>query len=169
MLPGAAGFPSRGQVLAPDVVTRVTEYVPEIVAFVQRIIDNGFGYPSNGSVCLSARAAVAYDHQVYFDTVAFDAHPSHVYGKLAREARGDLAALAEGEGVTCPVHFACHGRAGELSAGSGKEKKSANDFALWKASKPGEPAWDSPWGKVLRQCTCTLESLQRVGTTWLAH
>ena len=21
------------------------------------------------------------------------------------------------------------------------------DFALWKSSKPGEPAWDSPWGK----------------------
>jgi len=21
------------------------------------------------------------------------------------------------------------------------------DFALWKAQKPGEPAWDSPWEK----------------------
>lgn len=27
------------------------------------------------------------------------------------------------------------------------EKKSVNDFALWKASKSGEPWWDSPWGK----------------------
>lgn len=26
------------------------------------------------------------------------------------------------------------------------EKQSPNDFALWKNSKPGEPAWDSPWG-----------------------
>jgi len=26
-------------------------------------------------------------------------------------------------------------------------KKDPLDFALWKASKPGEPAWDSPWGK----------------------
>ncbi len=26
-------------------------------------------------------------------------------------------------------------------------KEDALDFALWKASKPGEPAWDSPWGK----------------------
>ena len=26
------------------------------------------------------------------------------------------------------------------------EKKSKNDFALWKKSKPGEPSWDSPWG-----------------------
>ena len=36
---------------------------------------------------------------------------------------------------------------GELSQNPG-DKKSERDFALWKASKPGEPAWDSPWGKV---------------------
>ncbi|MEM3244498.1 MAG: cysteine--tRNA ligase, partial [Metallosphaera sp.] len=28
-----------------------------------------------------------------------------------------------------------------------KEKKNPYDFALWKAYKPGEPFWDSPWGK----------------------
>ncbi len=28
-----------------------------------------------------------------------------------------------------------------------QRKKSPMDFALWKASKPGEPAWESPWGK----------------------
>lgn len=27
------------------------------------------------------------------------------------------------------------------------EKEHPMDFAVWKASKPGEPAWDSPWGK----------------------
>ena len=27
-----------------------------------------------------------------------------------------------------------------------KEKRCQKDFALWKASKPGEPAWPSPWG-----------------------
>lgn len=27
-----------------------------------------------------------------------------------------------------------------------EEKKDPLDFVLWKASKPGEPAWDSPWG-----------------------
>jgi cysteinyl-tRNA synthetase len=26
------------------------------------------------------------------------------------------------------------------------EKRDAPDFALWKSAKPGEPAWDSPWG-----------------------
>lgn len=28
-----------------------------------------------------------------------------------------------------------------------ERKEQPMDFALWKASKPGEPAWDSPWGK----------------------
>lgn len=28
-----------------------------------------------------------------------------------------------------------------------RRKRSVVDFALWKSQKPGEPAWDSPWGK----------------------
>jgi cysteinyl-tRNA synthetase len=39
----------------------------------------------------------------------------------------------------------------QLEAGARIEvsdkKRSPGDFALWKAAKPGEPAWDSPWGK----------------------
>lgn len=39
----------------------------------------------------------------------------------------------------------------EMQAGARVEvderKRHPMDFALWKASKPGEPAWDSPWGK----------------------
>ncbi|MBO5928526.1 MAG: cysteine--tRNA ligase [Clostridia bacterium] len=31
--------------------------------------------------------------------------------------------------------------------GVGEEKEDALDFALWKAAKPGEPAWDSPWSE----------------------
>ncbi len=32
------------QVLPPDVLTRVSEYVPEVVEYVQKIIDNGYAY-----------------------------------------------------------------------------------------------------------------------------
>lgn len=32
------------QVLPPDVLTRVSEYVPEVVDYVQKIIDNGYGW-----------------------------------------------------------------------------------------------------------------------------
>ena len=39
----------------------------------------------------------------------------------------------------------------ELESGARVEvderKRSPLDFALWKASKPGEPTWDSPWGR----------------------
>lgn len=34
---------SLSQVLAPDVLTRVSEYMPEIVDFVKKIISNGYG------------------------------------------------------------------------------------------------------------------------------
>lgn len=36
-------------------------------------------------------------------------------------------------------------RAGERVAVD-ERKRGAADFALWKAAKPGEPTWDSPWG-----------------------
>jgi cysteinyl-tRNA synthetase len=39
----------------------------------------------------------------------------------------------------------------DMQAGSRLEvderKENAADFALWKSAKPGEPSWDSPWGK----------------------
>uniref|UniRef100_A0AAX7SVX4 Cysteine--tRNA ligase, cytoplasmic n=1 Tax=Astatotilapia calliptera TaxID=8154 RepID=A0AAX7SVX4_ASTCA len=108
-------------VLPPDVLTRVSEYVPEIVEFVRKIVSNGYGYESNGSV--------------YFDTLKFDSSPQHSYAKLVPEAVGDQKALQEGEGDL------------SISAERLSEKKSPNDFALWKASKPGEPSWGSPWGK----------------------
>ncbi|MCU0523927.1 MAG: cysteine--tRNA ligase [Elainella sp. Prado103] len=34
----------------------------------------------------------------------------------------------------------------EAEGGEGAKKQHPFDFALWKAAKPGEPAWDSPWG-----------------------
>lgn len=34
----------------PDVITRVSEFVPEIVKFIEKIIENGYAYEANGSV-----------------------------------------------------------------------------------------------------------------------
>jgi cysteinyl-tRNA synthetase len=40
------------------------------------------------------------------------------------------------------------GASGRVDAEDGESKKQHPfDFALWKAAKPGEPAWDSPWGQ----------------------
>ncbi|KAI0633558.1 tRNA synthetases class I (C) catalytic domain-containing protein [Trametes polyzona] len=106
----------RLRVREPDTLTRVTEYVPEIVSFVEGIVKNGYGYEVDGSV--------------YFDTRTFDKADNHSYAKLEPWSKGNRELLEEGEGA--------------LSATTGR--RSAADFALWKASKPGEPSWPSPWG-----------------------
>uniref|UniRef100_A0A182SNQ8 Cysteine--tRNA ligase, cytoplasmic n=1 Tax=Anopheles maculatus TaxID=74869 RepID=A0A182SNQ8_9DIPT len=108
-------------VLQPDVLTRVSEYVPQIVVYIEQIIANGLAYEANGSV--------------YFDVAGFDRREQHHYAKLVPEAYGDAKQLQEGEG--------------DLSVGADRltEKRSPNDFALWKSSKAGEPWWDSPWGR----------------------
>jgi cysteinyl-tRNA synthetase len=101
----------------PDVLTRVTDYIEEIVQFVRRIESNGLAYESNGSI--------------YFNTQAF-AERGFAYGKLEPWSVGDGKLLKSGEGAL---------------ADKRDRKASENDFALWKLSKPGEPSWDSPWGR----------------------
>lgn len=66
----------------------------------------------------------AYEAQgdVYFSTEKFKD-----YGKLSHQPLEDLEA-----GARIMV---------------GEVKREPMDFAVWKAAKPGEPAWDSPWGK----------------------
>lgn len=66
----------------------------------------------------------AYEAQgdVYFSTEKFKD-----YGKLSHQPLEDLEA-----GARIMV---------------GEVKREPMDFAVWKAAKPSEPAWDSPWGK----------------------
>ena len=66
--------------------------------------------------------AYEVEGDVYFSTLKFKE-----YGKLSHQPIDDLMSGAR------------------ISVGD--LKREPMDFALWKASKPGEPAWDSPWGK----------------------
>ena len=54
-------------------------------------------------------------------------------------------------------------------AGSGKNHPA--DFALWKATKPGEPAWDSPWGRGRPgwHIECSAMSIKYLGDTFDIH
>lgn len=101
----------------PDVITRVTAYVPQIVDYVNQIVQKGFAYEADGSV--------------YFDIAAFES-AGNSYAHLRPDSRNDQALQADGEG--------------QLSKGA-SGKRGTGDFALWKKSKAGEPSWPSPWGE----------------------
>lgn len=66
---------------------------------------------------------------VYFNTRAFQ-EAGHIYGKLNPWAVGSSELASESE-----------------SNFDSREKQNNCDFALWKASKIGEPFWESPWGQ----------------------
>ena len=91
--------------IRPSYEPRVTQSMPEIIALIEKLIERGHAYPSEGSVWFSVESYPAY-------------------GKLSGRKVEDLRASPDQD------------------AG----KRSPADFALWKAAKPGEPSWESPWG-----------------------
>jgi cysteinyl-tRNA synthetase len=114
-------------------------------------------------VVLSARFTDDYNR----DMARFNVLPPHVEPKVsthipqiialtARLIERGHAYPADGDVYFAVDTFAAYGKLSgqtldELRAGARVEvderKRSPADFALWKAAKPGEPAWDSPWGK----------------------
>ncbi|WP_256762320.1 cysteine--tRNA ligase [Cohnella sp. WQ 127256] len=93
--------------LPPTVSPRVMETMPEIIAFIQDLVDQGVAYENGGDV--------------YFRTGSFSE-----YGKLSHKNLDELQ-----YGIRIDVD---------------ERKESAQDFVLWKAAKPGEIYWSSPWG-----------------------
>ena len=70
--------------------------------------------------------------------------------------KGYAYAVENGDVYFSPGKFTEYGKLShqpleDLEAGAriniGELKKEPMDFALWKGAKPGEPAWDAPWGK----------------------
>jgi cysteinyl-tRNA synthetase len=90
-----------------DAYPRVTESLPAIVAFIERLVAKGLAYAAGGDVFYAVRKFPGY-------------------GKLSKRSPDDLQV-----GARVDVD---------------DRKTDPLDFALWKAAKPGEPAWPSPWG-----------------------
>lgn len=111
---------------------RATEHMPQIIAMIQKLMDNGLAYESKGDV--------------YFRVRAFPA-----YGRLCGQNLEDLES-----GARVSVD--------EL-------KEDPLDFALWKAQKPGEPAWESPWGmgRPGWHIECSAMSTTYLGDTFDIH
>ena len=90
--------------------------------------------------------AYAVEGDVYFRVRRFDD-----YGKLSHRSVDDLQAGARVE--------------------IDERKEDVLDFALWKSQKPGEPAWDSPWGKGRPgwHIECSAMSIKYLGETIDIH
>lgn len=90
--------------------------------------------------------AYPLDGDMYYDTTAF---PD--YGRLSGQNLDDLDAGAR------------------VDVDEGKRHPA--DFALWKAEKPGEPAWDSPWGRGRPgwHIECSAMSMTYLGETFDIH
>ena len=74
-----------------------------------------------GRLIENGHAYVAANGDVYYKVASFGG-----YGKLSKQR---IDEMQHGARIT-----------------PGEDKADPLDFALWKAAKPGEPAWDSPWG-----------------------
>ncbi len=85
---------------------------------------------------------------VFFDTRAYKG-----YGKLSGQNLDDREAGAR------------------VEVDEGMGKKNYMDFALWKAQKPGEPAWKSPWGmgRPGWHIECSAMSTKYLGDTFDIH
>ena len=86
------------------------------------------------------------DGDVYFSVRSFDG-----YGKLSGQNIDDLENGARVD--------------------PDESKRDPLDFALWKAEKPGEPSWDSPWGKGRPgwHIECSAMSMAILGETFDIH
>jgi cysteinyl-tRNA synthetase len=88
-----------------------------------------YPYATNhiAEILAMVQALIAKGHAYVADgDVYFRVRSKKDYGKLSKRDIDDLISGARVE--------------------VGEHKEDPLDFALWKASKPGEPAWDSPWG-----------------------
>jgi cysteinyl-tRNA synthetase len=106
----------------PDVEPRATGHIPQMIGLIQRLIDSGHAYPA------STRNGDVY----------FDVRTAADYGSLSGQRLDEMRPADD------------VGGAGDAYMGpdaAGTDKRDPRDFALWKAAKPGEPDWDTPWGK----------------------
>jgi cysteinyl-tRNA synthetase len=98
------------------------------------------------SLIAKGKAYAAPNGDVYYRVRSFPG-----YGKLSKKRIDDLKSGARIE--------------------VGEEKEDPLDFALWKAAKPGEPAWKSPWGhgRPGWHIECSAMSMRYCGETLDLH
>jgi cysteinyl-tRNA synthetase len=116
----------------------VTQTIPDIIKFIERLKRNGYAYAVEGEH--------GSGKDVYYEVPRFVS-----YGKLSGQPLEKLRAGAR--------------------IGMDERKKNYEDFALWKSAKPGEPSWDSPWGRGRPgwHIECSVMSTKYLGDTLDIH
>jgi cysteinyl-tRNA synthetase len=152
-----------------DVVRRYLEYRGYRIKHVQNFtdIDDKIIARSNEQGISATQLAEKYIAEFFEDMDQLNVQRAHIYPRATGELIGIIALVSGliekgyayilGGDVYYRVNRKAdygklsHRTLDEMRSGARIEvdanKENPLDFALWKAAKPGEPSWDSPWGK----------------------
>ena len=152
-----------------DVLRRYLEYRGYKVTFVQNFtdIDDKIIKKANEEGTDYKTVSEKYIEEFWKDAKGLNFRPATVHPKATENIdkiieivsgliESGHAYAVDGDVYFSPKTFPEYGKLShqpleELEAGArimvGDIKRDPMDFALWKAAKPGEPYWDSPWGK----------------------
>ncbi len=176
-----------------DVIRRYLEYSGYRVEFAKNFtdVDDKIIKRANEQG-VSCDAITARYIQAYYDDMRkLGVRPASIEPR-ATEHMGDIVRLIErlvAKGLAYPVAgdvyfevstYKDYGRLSkrrleDLQAGArvdvDERKRHPMDFALWKSSKPGEPAWESPWGpgRPGWHIECSAMSIRHLGETFDIH
>lgn len=81
----------------PSIVTRVSDYIPEIIEFIQKLLDKGYAYASNGSVYFDIHKYVADGGKFNFREFNPDDHYSEDGVNLDKKNKEDFALWKKSE------------------------------------------------------------------------
>ena len=177
-----------------DTLRRYLEYRGYKVKFVQNFtdVDDKVIRRANEDGCSIKDVAEKYIAEYYKDAEALNVKKATVAPR-ATEHMDEIISLIKGlieKGHAYPadngdVYFAVrsYDSYGKLTGQSieslesgaridpGEHKRDPLDFALWKSAKPGEPSWDSPWGKGRPgwHIECSAMSMSILGETFDIH
>lgn len=152
-----------------DTVRRYLEYRGFKVNYIQNFtdVDDKIINKAQEEGIDPLQLAQHYIDEYYADAQALGIRPAQKHPRVSQHIPEIVEAIAgliskgyayESEGDVFfrvrafPDYGKLSGRSvDEMQAGARVDinelKEDPMDFALWKAAKPGEPAWDSPWGK----------------------
>ena len=176
-----------------DVLRRYLEYRGYDVTFVQNFtdVDDKIINRANEEGISSAEVAEKYIAEYYTDARGLGVREATVHPRATDNIQGiiDIVSTLIEKGYAYEVNgdvyyrtlkFKDYGKLShqpleELQAGARIDvadvKENPMDFALWKAAKPGEPYWESPWGKGRPgwHIECSAMSMRYLGKTLDIH